>query len=868
MPACTKASTSGNNWNHVLTNDIRTNGQVDVVFPDGVEVKWIEVDSNSPNNVWVGDYVRLLQSTDGGTTWENMMNDELGNNSGLHRNRGYSGWVSRNYEFNPFDTNQVVAQGMDTAKLLISQDGGSTWRREIDGHVIDGQTQHWNAGNDIAFASATTSFAVFGQGNDCDPCEAKSYAARSTNGGFDWQILPLPAGVPTDLEFRSIHVNPAEPNRVWFHTTDQLYRSNNALATASQVAWQPVNDFSGADILAIENDPHSALGFYVMTSRGLYYTDDGTSFEQVGGVGLSGPQHNARRRVGLEADPNQPGVLYVANPDPGNANWDGLWRYENAGNQHTWQRMLAPQFTPEIREWTWTVAVDPNDSSRIVVGTNKDPYADDLGATGVWISEDGGANFAQHNNGLGMLRILTTTFSPDGSKLIVGTGGRGWYTADVDLIGGGDPGALLGSETNRWTFDSDALDSIGTVDGVFENGTSIDTTDPLTGTGAARFDGINDYVNIDNSQLEDSFANYSVSAWFKADDTIGSQVIYEEGGGTNGLALRINGDSLQAAVRNGGASTQRTSVVSGVVPGQWHHAVVTFDEGELTLYMDGSANSDTKIATFTEVRNHGDSANLGRQTGSAFGGNQGFYFEGLIDDVRVFDGTALGTAEVDALFGESGVGNTNAYSNRWTFDSDANDATGIANGSFAGGASASGTNSVVGTGAVSLDGTNDYVNLDNPALEDSFSQYSVTVWFQADNTNGTQVIYEEGGSTNGLALRLSGNTLQAAVRNGGDSSQTTASIANVTAGVWHLAVVTFDNGQLRLSLDGSSNSNSQTAAFSTVNNHGDSANIGRQTGSAFGGGTGSYFDGFIDDVRVYDGIALSDSDIDLLFSQM
>ncbi|MEM6692676.1 MAG: LamG-like jellyroll fold domain-containing protein, partial [Planctomycetota bacterium] len=96
----------------------------------------------------------------------------------------------------------------------------------------------------------------------------------------------------------------------------------------------------------------------------------------------------------------------------------------------------------------------------------------------------------------------------------------------------------------------------------------------------------------------------------------------------------------------------------------------------------------------------------------------------------------------------------------------------------------------------------------------------------------------------------------------------TASVSGVTAGTWHLAVVTFENGQLRLYLDGSSNSSSETASYNTVGNHSSTANIGGQSGSAFGGGGTFTLGGLIDDVRVYDDIALQEFEVDYLYGQL
>ena len=75
--------------------------------------------------------------------------------------------------------------------------------------------------------------------------------------------------------------------------------------------------------------------------------------------------------------------------------------------------------------------MDPNNSNRIAVTTNEDPWDDYSDATGVWLTEDGGANWTQQNTGLGMRRVKCISFSPDGNTLVCGTNGQGYDRASV-----------------------------------------------------------------------------------------------------------------------------------------------------------------------------------------------------------------------------------------------------------------------------------------------------------------------------------------------------------------------------------------------------------------------------------------------------
>ena len=78
-----------------------------------------------------------------------------------------------------------------------------------------------------------------------------------------------------------------------------------------------------------------------------------------------------------------------------------------------------------------TVAVDPQNGRRIVIGTSDWDSRDVTNATGVWLSQDGGATWSQQNTGLGMLRIQILMFNPHKTgELLLGTDGQGFYKTE------------------------------------------------------------------------------------------------------------------------------------------------------------------------------------------------------------------------------------------------------------------------------------------------------------------------------------------------------------------------------------------------------------------------------------------------------
>jgi hypothetical protein len=194
----------------------------------------------------------------------------------------------------------------------------------------------------------------------------------------------------------------------------------------------------------------------------------------------------------------------------------------------------------------------------------------------------------------------------------------------------------------------------------------------------------------------------------------------------------------------------------------------------------------------------------------------------------------------------------------WKFDNDRSDSIGLLNWKLENGVRYS-TDSKQGSHSLSLDGTDDLaVQSAIGVLAEAFSTRTVALWFKVDANNVTQVLYDEGGADSGLSIRINNEYLQATVRNTG--IDVIASAALDSTG-WTHAAVTFDNGSLRLYINGVERALA-SANFTTVANHKDAAGIGaRNSQDAFGKrGTGDYFGGLIDDVRIYDN-ALSPDEI-------
>jgi hypothetical protein len=198
----------------------------------------------------------------------------------------------------------------------------------------------------------------------------------------------------------------------------------------------------------------------------------------------------------------------------------------------------------------------------------------------------------------------------------------------------------------HWKFDNDGSDSVGLLNWKLENGAGY-STDCKEGSHSLKLDGIDDCaVQTAVGALAEAFSAKTIALWFKVDSNNVTQVLYDEGGASNGLGIRINEDYLQAAVRNAGVDVIASA---GLDSTGWTHAAVTFDNGSLRLYINGKEQASAS-AKFTQVGSHTDAAGIGvRNSQDAFGKRgTGDYFGGLIDDVRIYD-NALSADEIKEM---------------------------------------------------------------------------------------------------------------------------------------------------------------------------------------------------------------------------
>ncbi|MES2773477.1 MAG: LamG-like jellyroll fold domain-containing protein [Bacteroidota bacterium] len=171
------------------------------------------------------------------------------------------------------------------------------------------------------------------------------------------------------------------------------------------------------------------------------------------------------------------------------------------------------------------------------------------------------------------------------------------------------------------------------------------------GSSSLRFGGDADFVSLDDNDLllHKAFTARTISMWVYCESNTGLQDIYDEGDDVNGIGLRINNGNIELGVQNGN-SIQK---ISGAVPlNQWVFVTGMFNNGKISLYVDGAITAENPNIGFTSVPIHPGAAGLGATNGTNAFDQANSQFNGWVDELKIYN-VALLESEIEFLSGSS-----------------------------------------------------------------------------------------------------------------------------------------------------------------------------------------------------------------------
>ncbi len=420
---------------------------------------------------------------------------------------------------------------------------------------------------------------------------------------------------------------------------------------------------------------------------------------------------------------------------------------------------------------------------------------------------------------------------------------------------------------------------------------------------AIDFAGTSSYVDLGDPPSLD-LPQFTVEAWFKKAASGGATVGTGTGGVTayplvtKGMAEAETADAdvnyflgLDAAghvvgdFEAGVGSGNNPLVGTTIVPnGTWHHAAVTFNGTDWTLYLDGAQQATSTPANAPNAVNI---APAGIGTALLSTGKRGTgFFPGSIDEVRIWD-SGRSPAQIAASYNQAITAAPGLVA-RFGFNEGAGTVAGgtagddirgvIYNGAWVPGFSIGAPVSCAPACGLDFNGTSQLVSLGDPNSLD-LSQFTIETWFRRDG-QGTFASTGSNGVTNAVPLVTHGGAEQESPDNvnmnwylGIDDATDTlmadfeeaaagtgptgdnhpvlgiTPIPN-TEGLWHHAAATYDGGTWKLYLDGNLERTlavNQPPEAGTVQR----AALGSSLRSVADNTINGYFNGALDETRIW-----------------
>ncbi len=214
----------------------------------------------------------------------------------------------------------------------------------------------------------------------------------------------------------------------------------------------------------------------------------------------------------------------------------------------------------------------------------------------------------------------------------------------------------------HWSFNNGTPeDDAGFNDGV--NFGAILTNDRFGNSeNAYAFDDA--YIEVDhNTTLNLGSGNFSISTWFKTDNTTDVGVLINKGQSTGTMPrifIRTNvtaNNFLQYRIGNGNTNVTRNLDVSGLYNDSWQHIVLVKWINHMRMYVNGVLVDDVENTNLSGVNVNSDRPFLFGAQDVVLSSQTpiGSFFDGSLDDIRIY-GRAINDGEAMALYNEANPG--------------------------------------------------------------------------------------------------------------------------------------------------------------------------------------------------------------------
>ncbi|MGO8757258.1 MAG: WD40/YVTN/BNR-like repeat-containing protein [Terracidiphilus sp.] len=320
-----------------------------VAGPDGGDARAFAAFPGEPRHLLLGTTNSwLYESTDEGSSWRR-----------LAKLSPEDGFVLDSIMVDSADPATIYVGAWKNSVdggLWISHDRGRTW---TEATPFKGQPVHAlaQAASDPKILIAGTLAGVF----------------RSADRGATWTEISPPDSHEIH-EIESLAVDPGNGDIIYAGTWHLPWKTTDGGKTWQNIKQGIIED---SDVFSIIVDPARTQVVYLSACSGIYKSENaGVLFHRIEGI-----PSGARRTRSLMQDPEKPEVVYAGTTE-------GLYKSVNAGK--TFEAMTDADVVVNA------VYVDPGDSNLVLLATDRG---------GVLVSHDGGATFAQSNQGISERKV-------------------------------------------------------------------------------------------------------------------------------------------------------------------------------------------------------------------------------------------------------------------------------------------------------------------------------------------------------------------------------------------------------------------------------------------------------------------------------
>jgi len=390
------------------------------------------------------------------------------------------------------------------------------------------------------------------------------------------------------------------------------------------------------------------------------------------------------------------------------------------------------------------------------------------------------------------------------------------------------------------------------------NGPTL-TTDRFGNPNSAYlFDGTNDYMSIPHSDVFNA-NSISISSWVypistpspyngfinKKDSTSNLSTIKSFGTAANSQMIRVS-------TKFSDGTQYEPSIATGLTLNQWNHVVYIIDNGTLKVYLNGNlVLNDNTYSGYTLSTNTAP-LTIGVTYWFPSATFNKYYWNGKIDDINIYD-SALTDCQVAALYNEN-----SGLIASYPFNGDALDVSGNnQNGTMFNGVESTTDRFGNPNAAFLFDGVNDYISIPSSS---SFNTdvFTISGWIypistpssyhgfinKKDSLTNVTNINGFGTSANTSMIRFSAKFTDGTGYEPSESN-------GVTVNHWNHVVYVYNFGTIKIYLDGNLVLNDNTSNGKTITKTSAPITIGvtywfpSQTFEKY------YWNGKIDDIKIY-----------------